>query len=101
MDFQQEIVNNKPKQVFTKHGQPYTRKGYDIRVRIADQFAKKCDLLGENETKVVEKLVEAFVMATGWGDEVKSAPFEERVQPHVNQAAKSVLKDMFPWFNSN
>ena len=97
METQQEIVVDKAKQVFKKRGYDYTRKGYDIKVEVANKFKKKCQMLGETETRVVEKLIEGFCRANGWGDMVKSAEFEPKAEKHILQAVFGVHKDYLPW----
>ncbi len=102
MDIQSEFVSGKPKQTFSKRGQAYTRKGYDIKVETAQRFKKKCDLLGLNETQCVELLVETFVRCNGWGPQVKTPPFfEPRATEHIKEAVVLVVKDQFPWVNQN
>lgn len=94
MEQQFHDVSGKFKLTHAKRGVTYTRKGYDLRVTTADRFAKKCALLGEPESRVVEKLVEAFLMATGWGPETKQgAFFEPRVMEHVKEASWQVARD--------
>ena len=98
MDFHHRPKPESHKQVFIKRGQEYTRKGYDIKVAIADKFKKKCQKVGLCETQCVEMLVENFCQATGWGEEVKTPPFfETRAQEHIKQAVGYVVKDLFPW----
>lgn len=87
-----EVVAGRQKAVFTKHGQLYTRKGYDLRVTIADKFSRKTDLLGETESRTIERLIEAYCAATGWEDRVKSAPFETDNRLHVKQATMNVVR---------
>lgn len=94
MELQYHHVGNKVKQTFTKRGELYTRKGYDIKVKTCERFEKKCDLLGEPTTKVVEKLIEAFLTANGWGPETKQGSFlETNLACHVRDAAYQVVKD--------
>ena len=91
-------INGKPKQVFLKHGQEYTRKGYDVKVQTAERFSKKCDMLGYTESLVIEKLVESFVLVNGWGLETKSAPFmEPNAERHVGDAVQSFFKNILPF----
>lgn len=98
MEIQSKIICDKPKYVFKKRGQEYTRKGYDLKIDTAQRFKRKCDLLGLNETQCVELLVETFVRTTGWGPQVKNAPFlEPRVSEHVRESVNLVVKDQFPW----
>ena len=86
------------KHAFTKRGQRYTRKGYDLKVETARKFKLKCQRVGLCETQCVEMLVENFCQATGWDDRVKQAPFfEERAQEHIKQAVRFVVSDLFPW----
>lgn len=102
MEMQYEVLGNKNKQTFQKRGDYYTRKGYDIKVELAKRFHNKCSVLGYPETIVVAKLVEAFVMASGWGSEVKTAPFlEPKLTPHLREAIQHTVKDMFPWASDN
>ena len=97
MEIQSELVAGKVKQVFTKRGTPYTRKGYDVKVNTYEKFARKCRMLGEPETRVVEKLVEAFCMSTGWGREVKTPPFlMPQASEHIKEASQSVQGE-YPW----
>lgn len=94
-EFQYYDVGNKPKQTFTKRGHLYTRKGYDIRVDTANRFSKKCDLLGESESRTIERLVEAFLTANGWGPECKQGSFlEPNIANHIKDAAHQVTKDL-------
>lgn len=87
-------MEGKIKLTHEKRGVPYTRKGYDLRATTAQRFAKKCALLGEPESRVVEKLVESFLTATGWGPDTKQgAFFEPRVMEHVKEASWQVVKD--------
>jgi hypothetical protein len=86
------------KKIFTKRGAEYTRKGYDVKIKTAEKFRKKCHMVGLCETQCVEMLVENFCQATGWDDRVKTPPFfEERAQEHIKQAVGYVVKDLFPW----
>lgn len=102
MEIQLETVGKKVKHVFTKRGRKYTRKGYDITVKTAESFTRKCSLLGESETRIVEKLVEAFISCNGWGHNCKQAPFlEPKSELHVKEAAERVTNDLFPWANNN
>ncbi len=102
MEIQLESVGNKIKNVFTKRGRKYTRKGYDVTVETAIAFSRKCSLLGESETRVVEKLIEAFNSCNGWGAECKQAPFlEPRAELHVKEAVERTVKSWFPWANNN
>jgi hypothetical protein len=88
----------KPKQTFKKRGQEYTRKGYDIKVKTADKFKKKCHLVGLNETQLIEMLVENFCQATGWGEQVKTPPFfEQRAKEHIREAVGYTVKDVDPY----
>lgn len=97
MDFA-EHHNPETKHVFTKRGENYTRKGYDLKVETAHRFRQKCHKVGLCETQCVEMLVENFVQATGWDDQFKQPPFfEQRAQPHIKQAVRFVVKDLFPW----
>ena len=98
MEYQLEIICGKPKQTFLKRGQVYTRKGFDIRVSTAERFNKKCHLMNCSESQVLEMLVEAFNIASGWGSETKTGAFFERnVKPHVAEAVVAVSKNLFPW----
>ena len=91
-------INGKPKQVFLKYGQEYTRKGYDVKVQTAERFSKKCDLLGYTESLVIAKLVESFVLVNGWGLETKQAPFlEPNAEKHVQDAVGDFFKNILPW----
>jgi hypothetical protein len=97
MDFQYEFVGDKQKQTFTKRNQLYTRKGYDIRVKTAEKFKRKCDYLGETQSRIVERLIEEFCNSTGWGPEVKSAPLDPKSGEHIKQSVGTVLKDFLHW----
>lgn len=88
------IIEGKKKKVFTKHGQNYTRKGYDIKAIVADKFSRKCNMMGYNESLIIEKLVEGFCQASGWGENVKSGPvFESKPEPHIQESIKTVVND--------
>lgn len=101
-ELQYESIDGKIKQTFNKRGQAYTRKGFDIRVDTATKFARKCQLMGYSETKIVEMLVEAFCQSSGWGTEVKSgAYFEKSPKFHIVEANQSVGKNLFPWDLNN
>ena len=98
MDFTRHFSPESKKQTFTKRGQAYTRKGYDIKVATASKFKAKCQRVGLCETQVTEMLVENFCQATGWEDSVKHPPFfEDRAQEHIKQAVRFVVSDLFPW----
>jgi hypothetical protein len=94
-----QFINDKPKMTFTKKrsGQVYTRKGFDLPVALADRFSKKCGYFRETESRMVERLIEAFVGATGWGPETKQAPADPKMFNHAREAASEVAQD-FSWF---
>lgn len=90
-------IGGKIKSTFTKRGMPYTRKGYDVKVTTAEKFTKKCNYLGEPESRTVEKLIEAFLVASGWGAETRSAQFEPNINEHIREASQQTAKDS-TWF---
>ena len=98
MESQFIYINGKKRRCYIIRGREYIRKGYDLPVDMASQFENKCDMLGEDESKIMEKLARAFVECTGWGEEVKQAPvFEQRSGYHVQEATKKTLRGLFPW----
>lgn len=98
MERQFAYVNGKKREVIMIRGNECVREGYNCRASIADKFERKCDLLGEDKSKIVERLVEAFTNVTGWGREVKQSPlFETRIGPHVHEAVERTSEGMFPW----
>lgn len=87
-------IMGKMKQIYEKKGIKFTRKGYSLRAEIASRFAKKCALLNEPEGRVVQRLIEAFCYASGWGNETKQgAFFETRSSEHIKDAVEVVVKD--------
>ncbi len=98
MEEQVIFINNKPRKAFVIRGREYVREGYDIPAGIAETFERKCDLLGENKSKIVEKLVTAFTEVTGWGEETKQAPvFEKRAGFHIKDSVNKTFRGLFPW----
>lgn len=92
-------ICGRPKQVIRKRGQEYTRKGYDIEISEAEKFRRKCQLLGYSESQMIAKMVKAFNISTGCGEQVKSAGalFEHRAGEHIKEAVGRTLKDEFMW----
>jgi hypothetical protein len=91
-------INGKQRRAVIIRGREYVRKGYDLPVEVAERFCKKCDMLGEDESKIIEKLATAFTEVNGWGEQVKQAPvFEQRAGYHVADAAKKTIRGLFPW----
>lgn len=102
MEQQKVIINGKTRSCVIIRGQEYVRKGYDLPVYIAETFEQKCDLLGEDESKIVERFVTAFVEVNGWGEEVKRVPvFEKRSGYHIKDALNRVRRGLFPWRMNN
>ncbi len=85
------------KNVFLRNGCECVRKGFVCRADDAEKFAQKCAKLGESETRIIERLIRCFNMATGWGMSCKQAPFfEPDANLHIKEAVETVLiKDRF------
>jgi hypothetical protein len=102
MEFQTCFINGKKRQAVIIRSREYVREGYDLPVEICERFEKKCDLLGEDKSKVVEKLVTAFVEVNGWSEEVqRPAFFERRTGYHIKDSVTKTLRGMFPWRTTN
>lgn len=102
MEFQSTYINGKQRQSVIIRNQEYIREGYNIQVSVLERFEKKCDMLGQTKSQIVEQLVTAFTEVTGWGESVKQAPvFESRPGYHVAESVRKTLRGMFPWRLSN
>ena len=102
MEQQIVYVNGKKRQGYIIRGRVYVREGYDLPEGVADRFEKKVDLLGEDKSKIVERLVTAFTEVDGWNNEYKQPPlYERRAGFHVRDAVFQTLRGMFPWRTSN
>ncbi|HOX54626.1 MAG TPA: hypothetical protein PLC32_04185 [Candidatus Omnitrophota bacterium] len=98
MEEQVVFVNNKQRRAFIIRGREYVREGYNIPIGILEMFERKCDLLGEDKSKIVEKLVTAFTEVNGWNEESRQAPvFEKRAGFHIKDSVNKTIRGMFPW----
>jgi hypothetical protein len=102
MESQTVFINGKQRQSYYIRGHWYVREGYDLPVEVLERYEQKCDLLGEDKSRIVEKLVTAFTEVDGWNNEYKQPPiFERRVGFHIKDAVHKTLRGMFPWRNVN
>lgn len=101
MEAQDVIVNGKQRRCYLIRNREYVREGYDLPVEAAEKFEHKCDLLGEDKSKIVERLVIAFTEVNGWSEDYKQPPmFERRSGFHIKDAVGKTLKGMFAWRSS-
>ena len=90
-------VNGKQRQAYMIRGRWYVRKGYDLPIEIAETWERKCDRLGDDETKIVEKFITLFVDVNGWGEETKQPPvFEPRAIFHIKDALSRLGRAVVP-----
>lgn len=88
-------VDGRKKVVYNKHGEQFVRDGFSLPVEVARKFTRKCKMLHEPKSRVLQRLIEAFNRSSGWGTDTKTGFFfETRTSEHIKDAVSLVVDDL-------
>jgi len=102
-EIQYVYINGRRRQGIIIRGQEYVREGHNLPIWVAEAFEKRCNLWGEDKSKIVERLVKELIHSTGLNDDRIKQPgdlYDRTGTDQIKEAVVKTKRKLFPWIFS-